>query len=112
MHNEIIERHSFGAQELIRPYVGLNECVSEIILTSHLHMLTSHRSPNVRAFEDAYLLLSNSGTIPQAPEHIPALDADLFKNFVVTIMQLIKLIRALEVLVVREYYIQPSRYIT
>lgn len=53
-----------------------------------------------RAFEDAYVLLSNSGTIPQAPEHIPALDADLFKNFIVTTIQLIKLIRAIEVLVV------------
>jgi hypothetical protein len=51
-----------------------------------------------RAFDDAYLLLSNSGTISRAPEHIPALDADLFKNFMVTIMQLIKLISALEVL--------------
>jgi hypothetical protein len=57
-----------------------------------------------RAFEDAYILFSNSGTIPQAPEHIPALDADLFKNFVVTIKQLINLIRALEVLVVRACY--------
>ena len=63
---------------------------------------TSHRLPPIfRAFEDAYVLLSNSGTIPQAPEHITALDADLLKNFVVTIKQLIALIRALEVLVVR-----------
>ena len=61
---------------------------------------TSHRLL-FRAFEDAYVLLSNSGTIPQAPEHIPALDADLFKNSVVTIKQLIELIRALEVLLVR-----------
>jgi len=76
VHNEIVERGSTGAQELIRPCVRLNE-----------------------AFEDAYILFSNSGTIPQAPEHIPALDADLFKNFVVTIKQLINLIRALEVLV-------------
>jgi hypothetical protein len=38
--------------------------------------------------------------IPAAPEQIPALDADFFKNFVVTIIQLVGLIRALEVLVV------------
>ncbi|KAH9954770.1 hypothetical protein BC827DRAFT_1272293 [Russula dissimulans] len=77
VHNEIVEQHFVGAPELSQPCVGLN-----------------------KAFEDAYVLLSNSGTIPQAPEHrdIPALDADLFKSFVVTIMQLIKLIRALEVL--------------
>lgn len=61
-----------------------------------------------RAFEDAYALLSNSGTIPQAPEHIPALDVDLFKNFVVTTMQLIKLIRAIEVLVVSGCYLHLS----
>jgi hypothetical protein len=54
-----------------------------------------------RAFEDAYILLANSGMIPQAPDHISALDTDLFKNFVVTIKQLINLIGALEVLVVR-----------
>jgi len=75
VRNEIVERSVVGAQELVRPCVGLNE-----------------------AFEDAYILLSNSGTIPQAPEHIPALDADLLKNFVVTIKQLIELIHALEVL--------------
>jgi hypothetical protein len=39
--------------------------------------------------------------IPPAPKQIPALDADLFKNFIVTIIQLVGLIRALEVLVVR-----------
>jgi len=39
--------------------------------------------------------------IPPAPKHIAALDADLFKNFIVTIIQLVGLIRALEVLVVR-----------
>jgi hypothetical protein len=45
--------------------------------------------------------------IPQAPEHISALDTDHFKNFVVTIKQLINLIGALEVLVVREYPVCP-----
>jgi hypothetical protein len=54
-----------------------------------------------RAFQDAYNLLYNSGMIPPAPEQIPALDADLFKNFIVTIIQLVGLIRGLEVLVVR-----------
>lgn len=39
--------------------------------------------------------------IPPAPEQILALDADIFKNFVVTIIQLVGLIRALEVIVVR-----------
>jgi len=76
VHNEIVERHFIGAEELIRPCMGLNE-----------------------AFEDAFVLLTNSETIPEAPGHIPALDADLFKNFVLIIMQLVWLIRALEVLV-------------
>ena len=40
--------------------------------------------------------------IPSAPEQIPALDVDLFKNFLVTIIQLVGLIGALEVLVVRK----------
>jgi hypothetical protein len=75
VHNEIIETHSIGAQELIQPCIGLN-----------------------KAFEDAYNLLYNSGMIPPAPEHIPALDADLFKNFIVTIIQLVGLIRGLEAL--------------
>lgn len=35
VHNEIVERRSVDAQELICPCIGLNECVSEII-TSHL----------------------------------------------------------------------------
>jgi hypothetical protein len=55
-----------------------------------------------RAFEDAYNILYNSGMIPPAPEQIPALDADLFKNFIVTIIQLVGLIRALEDLAVRK----------
>jgi hypothetical protein len=76
VHNEIVEMQSVGVQELIRPCVGLNE-----------------------AFEDAYRLLYNSGMIPPAPEQILALDADIFKNFVVTIIQLVGLIRALEVIV-------------
>jgi hypothetical protein len=69
--------------------------------------LSSHRLfPQygyIRAFEDAFVLLTNSETIPEAPGHIPALDADLFKNFVLIIMQLVWLIRALEVLVVRGF---------
>jgi len=58
-----------------------------------------------RAFDDAYVLLSNQAIIPHASEHIPALDAALFRSFVMTIMQLIRLLRALEVLVVRGYYL-------
>ena len=54
-----------------------------------------------RAFEDAYVLLSDPSAMPQVSAQISALDADLFRNFVVSIMQLIGLIRALEVLVVR-----------
>jgi len=54
-----------------------------------------------RAFKDAYILLSNSGTKLQALEHIPVLDADTFKKFLIAIMQLSRLIGALEVLVVR-----------
>lgn len=103
MHKEIVERHVVGAQELIRPCDGLNECVS-LVYHDVPFLHTSHRLL-FRAFEDAYVLLSNSGTIPQAPEHIPALDADRFKNSVVTIKQLIELIRALEVLLVRGYSI-------
>jgi hypothetical protein len=41
--------------------------------------------------------------MPQAPEHIPALDADHLKNVLVTIKQLVGLICALEVLVVRRH---------
>jgi len=76
VHNEIVERHFVGAQELSRPCVGLN-----------------------KAFDDAYVLLSNQAIIPHASAHIPALDAALFMSFVMTIMQLIRLLRALEVLV-------------
>ncbi|KAH9974855.1 hypothetical protein BJV74DRAFT_888894 [Russula compacta] len=76
VHNEIVERHSVDAQELICACIGLNE-----------------------AIEDAFILLSDAGTIPQDLEYISALDADLFKSFVVTIMQLVRLIRALEALV-------------
>jgi hypothetical protein len=39
--------------------------------------------------------------IPSAPEQIPAMDVDLFKNFVVTIIRLVGLIRTLEAVVVR-----------
>ncbi len=41
--------------------------------------------------------------IPQISAQISALDANLFKNFVVSILQLISLIHALEVLVVRTF---------
>jgi len=51
------------------------------------------------AFEDAYVLLSDPCAIPQVSAQVSTLDAELFKNFVVSIMQLISLIRALEVLV-------------
>jgi hypothetical protein len=63
---------------------------------------------STRAFEDAYNLLYNSGMIPPAPEHIPALDADLFKNFIVTIIQLVGLIRGLEALAVRNDSTYPD----
>ncbi|KAH9954769.1 hypothetical protein BC827DRAFT_1379326 [Russula dissimulans] len=76
VHNEIVERHFVGARELSRSCVGLN-----------------------KAFDDAYVLLSNQAIIPRVSEHIPALDASLFRSFVMTIMQLIRLLRALEVLV-------------
>lgn len=42
--------------------------------------------------------------IPPAPEQIPTLEADLFKNFIVTIIQLVGLIRALEALAVRQRF--------
>lgn len=54
-----------------------------------------------RAFEEAYILGSDPCAIPQVSAQISALDADLFRNFVISIMQLIGLTRALEVLVVR-----------
>ncbi|KAI9462877.1 hypothetical protein BJY52DRAFT_1255763 [Lactarius psammicola] len=76
VHNDIVESDSVGVQDLARPCVRLNE-----------------------AFEDAYTLLSDPSAIPQVSAQISALDADLFRNFVVSIMQLINLIRALEVLV-------------
>ena len=56
-----------------------------------------------RAFEDAYVLMSDPSAIPQVSAQISALDAGLFKNLVVSIMQLISLIRALEVVVVRTF---------
>ena len=56
-----------------------------------------------RAFEDAYILLTDPSAVPQVSAQISALDADLFRNFVVSIMQLISLIRALEALVVRTF---------
>jgi hypothetical protein len=46
--------------------------------------------------------------IPPAPEQILALDADLFKNFIVTIIQLVGLIRGLEALVVRKRCYLPD----
>ncbi|KAH9955040.1 hypothetical protein BC827DRAFT_1371768 [Russula dissimulans] len=76
VHNEIVERHLANARKLTRPCLRLNE-----------------------AFNDAYILLSNTGTILQSLEHIPALDADIFKSFLIAIMQLNRLIGALEVLV-------------
>ncbi|KAI0302829.1 hypothetical protein B0F90DRAFT_1712384 [Multifurca ochricompacta] len=76
VHNEIVESDFVDAQELTRPCDGLNE-----------------------AYQDAYVLLYNSGAIPPAPAHISALDADLLKNFVVSIMQLV-LVDALATLAV------------
>jgi len=71
-------------------------------MTSHLTSQRLNAASQNRAFQDAYNLLYNSGMIPPAPEQIPALDADLFKNFIVTIIQLVGLIRGLEALVVRK----------
>lgn len=76
IHNDIVEGDSVGVQDLTRHCIRLNE-----------------------AFEDAYVLLSDPSAIPQVSAQISALDADLFSNFVVSIMQLLSLIRALEVLV-------------
>ncbi|KAH9005570.1 hypothetical protein EDB86DRAFT_1459937 [Lactarius hatsudake] len=76
VHNDVVGSDSVGAQDLTRPCIRLNE-----------------------AFENAYVLLSDPSAIPQVSAQISALDADLFKNFMTSIMQLISLIRALEVLV-------------
>ncbi|KAH9164582.1 hypothetical protein EDB89DRAFT_2139662 [Lactarius sanguifluus] len=76
VHNDVVGSDSVGAQDLTRPCIRLNE-----------------------AFENAYVLLSDPSAIPQISAQISALDADLFKNFVVSIMQLLGIIRALEVLV-------------
>ncbi|KAH9059797.1 hypothetical protein EDB87DRAFT_1684431 [Lactarius vividus] len=76
VHNDVVGSDSVGAQDLTRPCIRLNE-----------------------AFEDAYVLLSDPSATPQVSAQVSALDADLFRNFVVSIMQLISLIRALEVLV-------------
>ncbi|KAH9047480.1 hypothetical protein EDB83DRAFT_2403328 [Lactarius deliciosus] len=74
VHNDVVGSDSVGAQDLTRPCIRLNEY-------------------------NAYVLLSDPSAIPQISAQISALDADLFKTFVVSIMQLICLIRALEVLV-------------
>jgi hypothetical protein len=76
VHNDIIASGSVGERYLTRPCIKLHE-----------------------AFEDAYVLLSDPCVIPQVSAQISTLDADLFRNFVVSIMQLISLIRALEDLV-------------
>jgi hypothetical protein len=82
------------------------------------HAVPSLRATRILIYEDTLLCVHNDiverhavdaqelmrpcvGTTPQAPEHIPALDADLLKNFLVTIKQPVDLIRSLEVLVVR-----------
>jgi hypothetical protein len=33
VHNEIVEQHFVGAPELSQPCVGLNKCVSEILMS-------------------------------------------------------------------------------
>jgi hypothetical protein len=76
VHNDIIESGSVGEGYLTRPCIKLHE-----------------------AFEDAYVLLSDPCVVPQVSAQVSTLDADLFRNFVVSIMQLISLIPALEVLV-------------